>query len=400
MLGILSKRKVKRVYPREFWLLFWGVFLNRVSFSMLWPFLTIFIYERLGVPLTTVMLLLSLRSLASLLSTGLVSPLMDKFGRKQAMVWGTLFSAIIFIGMSEANTLPAWVFLLVAHGLVLPVFNIGVNTMVADLVTEENRTTAYALIRTITNAGIAIGPLIGGVLVLRSTAIVFLVTAVFFIVIALLLQIYLVETKPKAKNEDKPEETGGGYGFMLRDKVFLRLLVSYLLVSMAYAHVWVALPVYMTEQFQLHESDYSLVVTVNAVMVVFFQYAITRFTSRFQPIFVLGIGSLVYTVGLLSIAFGTSTLHFVISMVIATLGELINNPTIVTYTANHAPTTMRARYMGAIEVLYPVASGVGPVLGGLLNDNVAPVAMWYGAGAMALLGAIALFGMTVQQDGR
>jgi predicted MFS family arabinose efflux permease len=43
--------------------------------------------------------------------------------------------------------------------------------------------------------------------------------------------------------------------------------------------------------------------------------------------------------------------------------------------------------MGVLELVYPIASGIGPVIGGLLSDNIAPVAMWYSAGLMTFLGA-------------
>ena len=39
-------------FPRQFWLLFWGMLLNTSGTSMVWPFMTIYLRERLGVPLT------------------------------------------------------------------------------------------------------------------------------------------------------------------------------------------------------------------------------------------------------------------------------------------------------------------------------------------------------------
>jgi hypothetical protein len=33
--------KFKHTYPRQFWLLFIGFFINRASGSLIWPFLTI-----------------------------------------------------------------------------------------------------------------------------------------------------------------------------------------------------------------------------------------------------------------------------------------------------------------------------------------------------------------------
>ena len=49
---------------------------------------------------------------------------------------------------------------------------------------------------------------------------------------------------------------------------------------------------------------------------------------------------------------------------------------------------MRARYMGILTLGYPIGSGIGPVIGGYLNDTVAPVAIWYGAAVLGLIGTI------------
>jgi hypothetical protein len=44
-------------YPRQFWLLFSGLLISSTGGSMVWPFLTILVRQRLGVPMTTVGLL-------------------------------------------------------------------------------------------------------------------------------------------------------------------------------------------------------------------------------------------------------------------------------------------------------------------------------------------------------
>jgi MFS family permease len=69
------------------------------------------------------------------------------------------------------------------------------------------------------------------------------------------------------------------------------------------------------------------------------------------------------------------------------VGELILVPTSTALAANLAPPEMRARYMGVYSLSYRVGSGVGPVLGGFLNDSIAPPATWYGAALFCLAAA-------------
>ncbi|MEL6527552.1 MAG: MFS transporter, partial [Chloroflexota bacterium] len=200
MFGFLRKRKRDAIsYPREFWILFWGVGINRVTASMIWPFLTVYMYMTLDVPLTTITLLFPLRAISSVLSTAVVSPIMDHTGRKGMMIFGLIASGLVFFAMAVATTLPIWALILFAFGAVLPIFNIGVNTMVADIVPQADRAPAYALIRTISNAGIAIGPVVGGILAVISFQLVFVLTGLSYLVLSVLTSFkkpYPLESNP------------------------------------------------------------------------------------------------------------------------------------------------------------------------------------------------------------
>ncbi|MEL6403334.1 MAG: MFS transporter [Chloroflexota bacterium] len=386
MFGFLRKRKRDAIsYPREFWILFWGVGINRVTASMIWPFLTVYMYMTLDVPLTTITLLFPLRAISSVLSTAVVSPIMDHTGRKGMMIFGLIASGLVFFAMAVATTLPIWALILFAFGAVLPIFNIGVNTMVADIVPQADRAPAYALIRTISNAGIAIGPVVGGILAVISFQLVFVLTGLSYLVLSVLTFFFVPETIPDNPDSKRGGLLSSGYGFLKDDMRFVWFMGIFFLLLMAYAHMFALLPVYVSENFGLREDQYSLMLTVNAGMVVFFQYAITRFTERFDDYYVMTLGASIYAMGLFSFVLGSELWHFMLSVSIVTLGELVVVPTATTLVANIAPDNMRARYLGVLSLGYPIGSGLGPVIGGYLNDTFAPVAMWYGAGTMALV---------------
>lgn len=388
--SLFSKRKNKITYPHQFWLLFWGSFFTRASISMIWPFVTVIIRERLEIALTTAALLLTIQSIASLLSTLVVSSIMDKVGRKLPIVVGLLGSAIALVGMATANTFEQWAILMAFYGVFVPVFNIGVNTMVADIVEPENRSPAYALIRMISNAGIAIGPVMGGILVtLMSFDAVYYLIAIAYAILTIFVWVMVQETKPdEIESIDDAPVIRNGYGYILRDTVFMGVFVMFMLVMFGNTQIFVLLPVFAKENYGLVESQYSLLLTINATMVVLFQYAITKFTDRYNPLPVMAFAAVLYGIGLGSVAVGYDLPSFAVSMIIVTLGELLLMPTSLTFVANIAPTELRARYMGIFGLGWPLAAGIGPVIGGVLNDNFSPVAMWIGASSLAFIGAI------------
>jgi MFS family permease len=63
---------------------------------------------------------------------------------------------------------------------------------------------------------------------------------------------------------------------------------------------------------------------------------------------------------------------------------LILAPTTTTFTANYAPADRRGLYMSFTGLANGVGYGLGPVLGGLLNDLVSPHAIWFGSGIVGI----------------
>src|SRR3990170_1926919 len=295
------------------------------------------------------------------------------------------------VGMAFAASLPAWIAVMALFGAFNPLFRVGADSMVADLLDPEARPSGYALLRMISNLGVAIGPLIGGVIITISYDIAFYASAAASLLFALWILLRAREPLPPP-SPDGPKP-GRSYAPVLRDRPFLAFIGIYALSGMAYIILMVLLPVYAKENFGVVESQYGFILATNAAMVVLFQLPVTRWTSRRSPLPILALGSLFYAAGVGSVALGSSFGAFWLSMVILTVGEMIMVPTSTTLTANLAPVEMRGRYMGLYSLTWTISVGLGPVLGGLLNDRLAPVAMWYGACLLALVSALMFLGL-------
>jgi predicted MFS family arabinose efflux permease len=201
----------------------------------------------------------------------------------------------------------------------------------------------------------------------------------------------LKESLPQelSSKESSATKVKTGYGKILKDRFFVTFLVGDTLVKMAMVMMFVLLSVYVKENFGILENKYGLIMTVNAVLAASLQYPATSITRRFRPTRMLALGALFYALGLGSVAFGSKFFHFVISMVILTIGELILMPIAVNLVSELAPADQRGRYMSLYSLTMGAAKGVGPVMGGLLNDHIAPVAIWYGGFVMGLFSAAA-----------
>jgi MFS family permease len=386
--GLERIRALAAEYPSQFWVLSGGMLISATGGSMVWPFLTIYTRQRFAVPLTTVGLLLSLNSAAGLATTSVAGPAADRFGRKGVMILSLSASCLVYAAMRFADSLPLWAVLMTLSGAVGPLFRVGSNAMVADLLPPDQRASAYALLRMGNNLGIAIGPAVGGFVAAVSYSWAFLTAAAAYALFSVLVLFLVSETLPQLGKEPGKRSTSTGYGPLLHDSMFLVFCGVSTLAIIPSALMMVLLPVYAKEQFGVIESQYGFIMATNAAMVVLFQYTVTEVTKRHPHLPVLAVGACFYGLGAGSVIFGQGFAAFLLSMIILTIGELILVPTGTTLAANLSPPDMRGRYMGVYGLTWGVAVGIGPVLGGYLNDQVAPVAIWYGGLAFGLAAMI------------
>jgi MFS family permease len=357
--------------------------------SMVWPFLVVYIGRELTLPLTLVTSLITINSLAALISSFFAGSITDKIGRKWSMVISLLGNGVALVAMIPATTYLQFAILMFIRGGIRPLYRVGSDAMIADLVPSEQRSDAYALTRLSKNVGVAMGPALGGVLVTSSYGITFSLaagTAVFF---SILIALFAIETLPDAAKaaQEKIIDNLKAYLEIFKDKIFSSFILGFTLRQISGSILWVLLGAYVKDNYGIPESLYGLIPTTNALMVVFLQLFVTRRTSGANPLAVMSLGTFLYGIGVGSIALGSGFWGFWVSMIIVTIGELMVIPTASTYTANKAPDNMRGRYMSLLALTWGAGSMVGPLLGGFLNDTIAPRATWYGGGLAGILGS-------------
>lgn len=388
-------RTLFRSYPRQYWFLMIGMLINTTGMGMIWPFLTIYLRQTLNIPLSTVTALLTLDSLMSIVATFIAGPISDRFGRKGVMVLSLGMMGAVYVVMSAATQLWLFAVLMGLRGLFVPLYRIGADAMVADMIQDHQRADAYSLLRTVNNIGVAVGPSLGGFVAAASYTAAFIGASSCLLFFSLFVLFTMKETlAPDQRTGSKSGNRDLGYGHILRDKTFLLVILSLTMVGMGSSLVFVLIGVYGKENFAISESQIGFLMAVNAMMVIFFQVLVTRITKRFSPLPVLMVGALFYAVGIGAISLGSTAWQFAICMAVLTIGELIVSPTSTSLTANLAPLEMRGRYMSFYWLAWSISHGAGPLVGGLIYDRITPQAMWLGGALWCVLGALVFLLLT------
>src|SRR5829696_2230296 len=188
-------------YPRQYWLMITGIVLATAGGSMIWPFLLIYASGKLDLPLSTVATLISINAGTGLLASLIAGTLADKVGRKLVMNLSLTVNGLAYFLLMNAETYPQFVGLMILVGLSNPLYQVGADAMLADMIPSEKRSDAFAINRIANNAGFAMGPAIGGFLATRSYDFAFYCAGIGFLAYSLLLIFFAKETLVKLAQE-------------------------------------------------------------------------------------------------------------------------------------------------------------------------------------------------------
>jgi len=362
---------------------------------MIWPFMLIYASGKLNLPLSSVAALISINAGTGLASSLIAGALADRIGRKGVMNFSLVMTGVAYYLLMHAQTYLQFAGIMVMIGFSNPMYQVGADAMLADIIPSEKRTDAYAINRIANNAAFALGPAVGGFLAATSYNLAFIGASTGFLTYSVLLFVFARETLNKsAKRAEHAEHTvpqKGGFTRVLRDTNYMAFVFTMSLGLIAPTMLWILMPVYAKTNFGIPENLYGWIPTTNALMCVFIQYFVTRVTRKRRTLPVLTVGMLIYAVGAGSVALMSSFSGFWLSMVILTFGELTLVPTASKYVADRAPEDMRGRYMSIYWLGWGLARTLAPLIGGFLNDSIAPSAIWIGGLTIGLTSTFGLF---------
>jgi MFS family permease len=377
-------------YPRQFWVLVAGTFIDRVGGALLWPFFTLYITRKFGLGMTQVGLLFGAFSIASIAGSTLGGALTDYLGRKALLIFGLVASAMSSLVMGTVDSLDVFVGAAILVGLLADVGGPAQQAMVADLLPDSQRASGYGIIRVVANLAVTIGPLIGGLLAAQSYLLLFICDAVTSLITAFIAFVVIRETNPgrAVAQEARPGiwQTFRGYGAVARDVTYMIYLVACTLMVIVYMQMNTTLSVYLRDVHNVPAQGFGYILSMNAAMVVLFQFYVTRRMEGQPPLRMMTVGTLLYALGFSLYGLVADFASFLFAMVIITIGEMIVVPVSQAFVAQLAPEDMRGRYMAFFGFSWIIPGMIGPLLAGLIMDNTDPRWLWYAAG---LLGAAA-----------
>lgn len=395
--------------PPGFWILAAGEGLLTAGYAISFPFLAVYLSGHRGVPMAWVGVFLSGSMLVSSAAQFIGGEVSDAVGRRKVMIWSmaarTALIGVIAWAIYAAAPL-WWVFVFHPLGMFIgSFFHPAARSWVADFTPPAGRLKAYGFLRMANNAGWALGPALGGLLAEGSYSLMFFATALVFGICTGIVALAVKDMPGLAKGHlEAPSLAGAAHA--LRDRVFLRFCVFGFTMSTVMSQLVVSSSLYSKTYLGLSEREIGLLFSVNGLMVVVFQYFVTRLLERRRLTRGLAAGALCYAVGYLSFGYAPSFFFAAAAIVVVTFGEIAVSPGMQALGANMAPRAEKGRYLGLQGLFQQVGSSTGILIGSNAIGFLSPVyrqAPWFIVAALAVTSSLGFLTvgrrLTAEQDG-
>jgi MFS family permease len=389
------KSPIRNVYYRfepELWVMTITQFFIAIGFSICIPFLSLYLYQDRGLSMTMVGIIILVGGLCSAVSQALGGVLSDRFGRRPILLIAASVSIFLYTGLAVLIGISASVWAIaiayIAGRSMLTITRPVISAMVADFTSKERLTEAYGILRIGANIGWAAGPAIGGYLAtFLPYGWLFGIAPLTCVIVSLIIFFFIRESSHGMSR-------GAGFGSMLaiaNDRNFLVFAVISLLLFIVMGQMISTLSIFTVDMLGFSTAQFGLLLTLNGLIVIFFQYPMTLALRRLAKFRALMLGSLLYAFGYLSLGWITQFEWALVAMAVITGGEIIHAPVSLSVIGELSPQDQRGQYMGLYGLSQTIGMAIGPLLGGVLIDAFPfnPELIW---APIALIAFIAVIG--------
>ena len=386
--------KIKNMYneyPNAFKVLTLATFIDQLGSFLLYPFYALYMTERFGIGMIEVGYLFSILAMGNIFGGVIGGALADKYGRRAMVLIGLVVSGIGSILIGLANNMNTFFLLTAFLGLIGNFGGPARRAMVADLLPKEKRTEGFGILRVAYNLSAVIGPLLGGFIATRSYLLLFISDAVSSIITAIIVYLVIPETKPQMQDDTSEEsvmKTLIGYKEVVKDWKYMLFLSVSAITLLVYMQMNSTLSVFLRDVHGFPTQGFGLLLSMNALMVVLFQFWITRKISKYAPMKMMAFGTIFLMIGFGMYGFISEPYLFFIAIIIITVGEMIVFPLAQSAAASFAPEDKRGRYMGMFAFQWAIPNLFGVLVAGLIIEHIGPNWVWYLAGLLSLISMI------------
>lgn len=366
-----------------------GRFLSALGDGFFFPFLALYLARVHHLPPSQVGAAMSVAAAGSLLGRLPGGYLADRLGFKPVAVAGLLGAGVAVVAAGLAASVPAFVVAYTFQALFVWGSFPALVHGAALLAPPGRREEAFSYLNLASNAGFALGPMAGALVVGHDFRLIFWVDGCTFLLFAAILALAV----PAMREEGAGRPVASLRGALALPPPaatrFWRVALGGLLTSMVYSQLGSTLPAELGRRYA-SVGWYGFLWTLNGAMIALLQMPVSRAGQGVDRRLRMSLAALAYALGMVVIWAARAPWLYFVAFAVITLGEIVYSPLPPTEFAALAPPGQGARYQAAGNLLAGAGSALGPAAGGALLTLAGPSGLWLGAAALAVAAAAVL----------
>lgn len=374
--------------PSTWWLSL--VMLINRSGTMVVPFMTIYMTQRVGVSISKAGFVMSLFGMGAIIGALIGGKLTDRIGSYYIQISSLIGGGIMFIILGQMrtyNTICIFTFLL---ALLNEAFRPANSVAVAHYSKEENRTRSYSLNRLAVNLGWAVGGGLGGLIASYNYELLFWVDGLTNLSGAALLYFVLapsrnVATEVKIKKEKIPGRTA------YQDTNYLIFIFLLFLFAFCFFQLFTTIPVFYKEHFHLSVFFIGLIMAINGLLIAAFEMiTIFKLEGRRPLLHFIsaGVVLIAFAYFMLNLPVDNKAVLALLIMIVFTFGEIMSMPFMNSYFISRTLPHNRGQYAALFTVAWASAQATGPFVGSIVAEKYGYNVLWYIVAGVCLLIAL------------
>ena len=315
----------------------------------------------------------------------------DRFDRRRVMIVSEAVSAVFFTAMALVDR-PIWLILLAFGSAIaeLPFFSAS-RAAIPNLVEREDDIAwANSLITLGVHSGIALGPVIGGVLLAAvGASMVFAINAATFVVSLLVTLTVHGRFQESVAHEDREEHRGlsAGLVYLWREPVLRRLSIAWFVFVVGMGMGMVA-DAPLAEAFRSGELGYGLMIAAWGLGSTLGAGAGRWMTARTEPRCMVA-GAVGLTVTTLAVGFAPVFWFVLASLLVMGVSDGLTIVSENGMMQRRTPDAVRSRTMAAFEAVLSFGMALAFILAGPVLNLVGPRSV-YRLGGIGVAGALVI----------
>ena len=386
---------VLRSRPSPLVFIFIAVFVNFMGYGMVVPLMPLYA-SQFGGGATLVGALGATYAVMELIASPIIGALSDRYGRRPVLlvcVAGTM-SAYVMLGLAQSLAI---IFLAVALDGITGGTLATAYAYVADVTTAEDRARGMGMVGAAFGLGVIAGPALGGLLSRFGLALPAFIAAGVAAANILFGLLVLPESLPPERRAATPAlqtfDWLGQVANLFRLLPVRALLAGMFLLNLAFSGLQNNFPLYSQARYGWTPTEngaFFAFVGVCAVLIQGVLYG--RIQPRLGERRLARVGLASMAIGLAGMAWAPESWLLFPSVAVVALGTGSAIPSLTGLVSQRLPSGAQGRLMGGTQALLGMTMILGPLLSGLVFEQIAPAAP-YALGAAFSAAALAVVGM-------